>query len=1218
MNQLFRSHIWSILWTTLLLNITFSGHLDAQITATFFDINPNNSSLDATNPNGASGGRVNRLGAASDGSAYYAASEWGGIYRSNDGGRNWFRLNGHIPAATWDVEVDPNNNNRIYATSFYDGRVNSFAGINVSTNGGTTWVRPASATPPQPPASNYTTANRASEPSAFGIAIDPGNTNNVYIGTNTGLAISNDAGATWRFVDPTPLTPATDIWDVIVHYNGTTATIDLVGDDGHYRSTDGGINWTTANNPVNSLPGGLSSIAVSPEESYVLFATVGARIYESLDGGGSWTLIGNPDGTGQVRIPFVRTNDLTGNTYDLWYGNIDLRRVTVTTPNNPAPGGASRLPALNTWTNSLSQPSGGHNDCGDMIFDPTVTIDACPILFSNDGGVYFNTATGAACQTVAWEQPTVSPHGLWPFSMAGVNQPGNPAEDLYFMNQDNGTFATTNAAAAAPNWVNQNCCDGFDVGAGNNDVLYTLCCFNGNASLRRNRVFLANQGLGAPAQINTYPADGLVGGFRFPDVLARFANNSYVLLTTDCGPNFANGVDDDGDGFVDEIDETGGGCSGTNFGDGGVYITTNITANPIVWTELGPLTEGNISANACGVYVGVTGGTPTFYVQVGNCSGNGMDQIWSYTGTAANNAWQQVNPPGGLGGFGIFTADPGNPNRLMASHLRPGMDPQMIISTNGGANWTPMPSLDQQMDGNDTFQNTTAVGPTNFTNFGGYVQPSLVAFHPQNANVLVAGAMDAGLFVSNDGGICWTRITDPATPHISGIPHITRPKYAYFSDQPDQGGLNVTDLYIGAQGRGVWRVQLTYPDPPATTVTQILTPPTCPGFCDGSIDITPAGGNPPYAFNWSTGATTEDVSGLCADDYSVTISDRDGCIVQSFTLPDGVDNTPPQITCQPPMDLSCELPSEPDAIGRPVATDDCGLGSMTHSDVIVPGSCPQEFTINRTWTVFDINGNQNSCTQVISVIDTTPPVLIVPADAVVTCDTSAATGTGMATATDNCSTSIGIWYSDQVTDGDCDWLCFIERTWRAIDECGNKISVVQNIEKNTLPLILDALAADLDGDGLTDTLIMGQTNTNLKIGAGTKAAECVLKMLPGTGGSPSGLKRGQQEVDQDCLPGNNPVDGDGKLRNPLLAEGLKLSIILRLDPDFNNVKIADLPCDFSDGVDHNLSNNADIREFHRLVQIALAGLTLQPNLEELLQAILCVNAPLNVCDAANN
>ena len=50
--------------------------------------------------------------------------------------------------ACWDVEVDPSNSNRVFATSFYDGRVNSLAGINVSTNGGTTWTHPATATPP--------------------------------------------------------------------------------------------------------------------------------------------------------------------------------------------------------------------------------------------------------------------------------------------------------------------------------------------------------------------------------------------------------------------------------------------------------------------------------------------------------------------------------------------------------------------------------------------------------------------------------------------------------------------------------------------------------------------------------------------------------------------------------------------------------------------------------------------------------------------------------------------------------------------------------------------------------------------------------------------------------------------------------------------------------------------------------------------------------------
>ncbi|MHA2270192.1 MAG: hypothetical protein ACXAB8_20580, partial [Promethearchaeota archaeon] len=255
----------------------------AQMEFEIVEINPLRSTLDANDPDGASGGRVNGLAVAKNGTTFYAASEWGGIYKSIDKGLTWRRLNSHLPTVTWDVDVDPLNQNRIYATSFYDGRVNSIAGINVSTDGGVTWVHPTTAIPP---AGAYTSAARRNEPSAFGICLDPDNSQNVYIGTNAGLAISNDFGTTWRYIDPTPGDPATNIWDVVVHSNGI---IDIVGDDGHFRSTDGGATWITAT--TNPLPGGISSIAVSPYESYVLFAVVGTTIYESDDGGDSWPTI---------------------------------------------------------------------------------------------------------------------------------------------------------------------------------------------------------------------------------------------------------------------------------------------------------------------------------------------------------------------------------------------------------------------------------------------------------------------------------------------------------------------------------------------------------------------------------------------------------------------------------------------------------------------------------------------------------------------------------------------------------------------------------------------------------------------------------------------------------------------------------------------------------------------------------------------------------------
>lgn len=52
----------------------------------------------------------------------------------------------------------------------------------------------------------------------------------------------------------------------------------------------------------------------------------------------------------------------------------------------------------------------------------------------------------------------------------------------------------------------------------------------------------------------------------------------------------------------------------------------------------------------------------------------------------------------------------------------------------------------------------------------------------------------------------------------------------------------------------------------------------CAGESSGSINLLPAGGIPPYSFLWSTGAITEDLTGISAGNYAVQVRDANGCL----------------------------------------------------------------------------------------------------------------------------------------------------------------------------------------------------------------------------------------------------------------------------------------------------------------------------------------------------
>ncbi|WP_348824473.1 T9SS type A sorting domain-containing protein [Flavobacterium aestuarii] len=79
---------------------------------------------------------------------------------------------------------------------------------------------------------------------------------------------------------------------------------------------------------------------------------------------------------------------------------------------------------------------------------------------------------------------------------------------------------------------------------------------------------------------------------------------------------------------------------------------------------------------------------------------------------------------------------------------------------------------------------------------------------------------------------------------------------------------------------------ITVTQPAALSGTAAVTNVICNAGTTGAIDLTPAGGTAPYAFDWSGGITAEDRTGLTAGTYSVTITDASSCtaIVSGITV----------------------------------------------------------------------------------------------------------------------------------------------------------------------------------------------------------------------------------------------------------------------------------------------------------------------------------------------
>ncbi|MBK7094703.1 MAG: HYR domain-containing protein [Saprospiraceae bacterium] len=218
--------------------------------------------------------------------------------------------------------------------------------------------------------------------------------------------------------------------------------------------------------------------------------------------------------------------------------------------------------------------------------------------------------------------------------------------------------------------------------------------------------------------------------------------------------------------------------------------------------------------------------------------------------------------------------------------------------------------------------------------------------------------------------------------------------------------------------------------------------PTASDNCDASVEIT---------YNEVR------TDGTCVDSYTLTrtwvATDNCGNTDTEFQVITVEDSTDP-VLAGVPANVTVECNAIP-APAAPTASDNCDASvEITYNEVRTDGTCVDSYTLTRTWVATDNCGNTDTEVQVITVEDTTDPVLAgIPANITVECN--AIPTAASPTATDNCDANVAISYSEVRADGACEDSYTLTRTWIATDNCGNTDTEVQviTVEDTTDPVL---------------------------------------------------------------------------------------------------------------------------------------------------------------------
>lgn len=278
----------------------------------------------------------------------YLGTRGKSLYRSSNHGETWTKLkdesnNMTEEANIYDIAISSQDPKVMYAAIFQDGR----GRLHKSTTRGQSWQETYIVTD-----ENY---------AVFSVALDPTNSDIVYIGTaQGGLLKSVDGGESWKvlkWVAEGILTTSSVINKIVVDPSNPTTVYASTDGDGIFKTIDAGESWSqlaegfkgytdidevtdftidpnntailysaSTRGVIKSADGGttwsrleivvpeaaetVKDITVDPKNSNILYYGAGSVIYKSADGGSTWKVTDLPSSK-KIRVIDVDPTDST-------------------------------------------------------------------------------------------------------------------------------------------------------------------------------------------------------------------------------------------------------------------------------------------------------------------------------------------------------------------------------------------------------------------------------------------------------------------------------------------------------------------------------------------------------------------------------------------------------------------------------------------------------------------------------------------------------------------------------------------------------------------------------------------------------------------------------------------------------------------------------------------------------------------------------------------